>query len=126
VNLVSDKVKKLVVLGDKSVPYLTLLRPIAKRISFVMLPIYFLLLVVYFDFFTAEMSEIILQISALIILVLGLPLSAGLRVDQISLELGTILPREFILVIASLVTWLNLGLIFGFRTWMKNRTGSKD
>lgn len=122
----SDKVKKLVVLGDKSVPYLTLLRPIAKRISFVMLPIYFLLLVVYFDFFTAEMSEIILQISALIILVLGLPLSAGLRVDQISLELGTILPREFILVIASLVTWLNLGLIFGFRTWMKNRTGSKD
>ncbi len=122
----SDKVKKLVLLGDKSAPYLNLLRPIVRGISCVMFPLYFLLLVVYFDFFTAGISEIILQISALIVLVLGLPLSAGLRVDQISLELGTILPREFILVIASLVTWLNLGLIFGFRAWMKNRIASKD
>jgi len=125
VNLVNDKVKKLVLLGDKSAPYLTLFRPIVRGISCVMFPLYFLLLVVYFDFFTAGISEIILQISALIVLVLGLPLSAGLRVDQISLELGTIFPREFILVIASLVTWLNLGLIFGFRAWMRTRNNRK-
>lgn len=122
----SDKVKKLVLLGDKSAPYLTILMPIFRGILFLMLPIYALLLAVYFEIFPSGISESILQISALVLLFLGLPLWAGFRVDQISLELGTALPRELVLVIASLFTWLNLTLILAFRAWMRSRNNSKD
>lgn len=93
---------------------------ILKTISFILGPLYFLLLLVYFEAFSPEVNELILQLCALVILLLGLPLSAGFRVDQLSLELGANFSRVVVLLIASLFTWLNLALILGFRAWVRS------
>ncbi len=83
------------------------------------LPINIVLVLTYIGLFSGYLTELILQISAILIFLLGLPLSAGFRVDQISLNLGGQYPREIVLLIASLVTWFNLILIFGFRAWLR-------
>ena len=92
----------------------------------IILPFYVLILLNSLGLFSRDISEIVLQVSAILIFLLGLPLSAGLRVDQLSLELGSSLSREVILIIASLVTWLNLILILGFKAWLKTVRNKSD
>ncbi len=84
-----------------------------------MVPLYLVISFSYLGFFSKSITEFVLQISAVIVFLFGLPLSAGLRVDQMSMDLGGRYSREVILVIASLVTWLNLILIMAFRVWVK-------
>lgn len=84
-----------------------------------MAPFYLVILLSYLGLFSKGITELVLQISAVIVFLIGLPLSAGLRVDQMSMQLGGQYSREVILILASLVTWLNLILIMGFKAWMK-------
>ena len=93
--------------------------PLLGKIGIIMLPFYILIGLNAFGLFSRDISEAILQISAILIFLLGLPLSAGLRIDQLSLELGGTYSREVILLIASIITCLNLLLILGFRAWLK-------
>lgn len=116
-----EKFKNTLRLEGKTATYWAYLSPILKKVCYFMFPLYALLILVYMGIFSTEVNEMIVQIGALLVLLLGLPLSAGLRVDQLSLELGASFPREIVLVIASLITWINLTIIIAFRSWMKSK-----
>lgn len=111
---------------DKFFAILRPLWPLLRPFFWFFVLAYSILAVSYFGIFPRYLEEIFLQLLALVILVLGLPLSAGFRVDQMSLTLGAMMPRELILVVASLITWLNLILISFFRMWLRKLKEKKE
>jgi len=78
-------------------------------------PIIFTLILVRLEALSSHIASQAIIIIGFILMILGLPLSAALRIDQLSLELGAQYSREIILVIALLVASINICLIFALR-----------
>lgn len=72
------------------------------------------LLLLILSYFEILKSDNLLMILSVGLILSGLPLSAALRIDQLSLEMGTSFSREIILLVALLVSVLNFSLIVGF------------
>lgn len=71
------------------------------------------LLLLVLSYFEILKSDNLLMILSVCLILSGLPLSAALRIDQLSLEMGSTFSREIILLIALLVSVLNFSLIVG-------------
>jgi len=86
-----------------------------KSTLYFLVPCWVFILLQSLSLITKEIGDLGSQIFAVAIFILGIPLSIALRVDQLSLELGTQYPREVVLFIASLLTGLNLTIILYLR-----------
>lgn len=78
-------------------------------------PIIFTLVLVRLEALSTHIASQAVIIIGFLLFILGLPSSAALRIDQLSLELGAEYSREIILVIALIVASLNFCLIFALR-----------
>lgn len=78
-------------------------------------PLLLLLLLVRVNVLDHYINDAILMITGVVLMVLGLPLSAALRVDELSIELGNTLPREVILMLALLIAVVNITIILSVR-----------
>jgi hypothetical protein len=86
-----------------------------KNCLWLVFPVLLLLLLVRFDVLSQNTNNFILMILGVLLMILGLPLSAGLRIDQLSLELGNAYSREVVLLMALLVAVVNICIILGVR-----------
>lgn len=71
-------------------------------------PVFLILALVKTDLLPRAFNEFFIPIISIIAIVLGLPLSSALRIDQLSFRLGPEYSREFVLSVALCVAYLNL------------------
>ncbi len=88
---------------------------VLKKCLWLVVPVVCLLLLVWVDVLSSSTNDLILMLSGVLLMILGLPLSAALRVDELSVELGHAFPREAVLLLALLVAVINISFILGVR-----------
>lgn len=86
---------------------------ILKNMHFLVLPISALLLIVWLEVFSAPTNDLILMLLGVILMVIGLPLSAALRMDELSMDLTLNLSREIVLLVALLIVVVNITFVLG-------------
>jgi hypothetical protein len=92
-----------------------------KSCLWLIIPVVLLLLLVRIEVLSENTSNLILMILGVLLMILGLPLSAALRVDELSIELGNAYSREVVLLIALLVAVVNICIILGVRVALIKR-----
>lgn len=66
-----------------------------------------MILIAYIDILPRAAQEYVIQITALITFIVGIPLSTGLRIDQLSQNYSS-LSREFLLLVSLFVSFINV------------------
>ncbi len=96
-------------------PFLEELYSSFKTSLYFLVPCWLFIFLQSLSLISEKISDIGAQLFAVAIFALGIPLSIALRVDQLSLELGTQYSREMVLFIASLITGFNITIILFLR-----------
>jgi uncharacterized membrane protein len=80
----------------------------AIKFKWLLMPCFIALVLCKIGILPRVVMESTIQLISVIVIVMGLPLSAGLRIDQLSWNLGTEYSRETVLFISLIVTYINL------------------
>jgi hypothetical protein len=90
-----------------------------KKSVWFAVPVIALLMLVRVGVLSAESNDLILMLLGVVLMLAGLPLSAALRVDELSVQLGHTFPREAVLLLALCIAVANICIILGVRGALK-------
>ena len=97
-----------------------------NRTKWVFLPCLLGIVLSWLNVLPLFIRDLIVPIISVVLVVIGLPLSAGLRVDQLSLNWGGSYSREFVLLVALIVAFVNLLIILGLKDLFRSKKKTEE
>jgi hypothetical protein len=91
------------------------------KLLWIFVPLTVAILLSYANLLPVFLSDIVIMVSALIIFILGIPLSVGVRLDHWSFSLGQSYSREIVLLIGLIVPFVNLNILMFLKKLIYNK-----
>ena len=89
---------------------------INRKLLWIFLPLIIGIGLCYFSVLPQTLNETVIMVSMVIIFILGIPLSVGVRLDQWSFNMGEFYSRETVLFLALIIPLINLNIILLIRS----------